>query len=1285
MKSKFKKFLLFLLIFMAVAVGGISFMFYESIDEESYKQQIIASTKEMTGCDMVIAGQMKMQLFPSPVIRISNVLIKNKAGFKSADFMKIADVEAHIRFSSLLKNPLVVDNIILKEPQVFLSRNENGENNWSFALFKPAAQIVSKDDLLGQTFTDVPPQFQNVEIVDGTINYQNALSNSEYQLTNINGKLNSSSITGPFDFVGTMKQGQMPLNVTLHVDKLNLVAQTKFDLSLLNPSSKAVLSVQSGKIEKLSEVGQSFSGTFTFNIPKLSSFLVDSIGFKDLPEPLNKQIVGNGSFNISDKNAALTEVAVRYGNEANENAVAADINFIFPLQVGDTTKVSSLLRFSNLNLDTFISYLPKPNSWQDVLVFAGNKLPTSADLVLNAEKITLFDQAIKNVVFSADIHDKSVNIREAKALLPQDTFVQTSGSVSLDGKEPTVNVNYSIEAGALQQTLDWLKINKIPANLKSVNSLNFSGQMRLRPKDLTFSNMDLALNNGNITGGLAFALTEPKLTGYANLNLKQINFDDFFPYTAPTEKRSLTEWLKDVKNTLDTSFLLSDINVSLLLSGQDITFKTLPIQLFTYEGKIKDKNWITDKLQISQAAMSNIDYKGVVQKLADNTVYFKDVVVALEMPKSLLLLDRLKIKSPLVNNASKIDLKASLAGSFDKMSINSDIMFTQGRIRAQGDIENILTTNPNYSLGIKIVHPNFHQFMRLFNSGFNSLPTLSGNFTFDSTLQGDSEQLTLNKTELSIGAQRLQGDLKLQYVDDSLKINGKINSPYLYLDKFFSGKNLLTKVDAGTGKSQFSSNLLKFDALENVSADVQLTAEKIAFDKLEWALFSSHILLDDKILMLDDVKASVDGGNIALSSVLNCSTATPFLKGNIKMDKVPLRADMLTLGLFRLKSGDTSLMMDFDTKGNSVEDMIQTLSSTGRFNIQNGAVSSLNLNAFERRVRTTLARRESMDNLSQQLNKEMTVGETAFDSLEGSFAITNGVFRTSDTVLKTPNANAIIQMNLDLPDWTVSSSAAITLKKFTGYPPISIVVKGLAHSAKTSIDFASFIKYLESSSNDMRIRLMQEEQTKQAALARQEARGRVTQLSALVTQASQQIADAQKALQIAPSDALENELIRAKDAFVLLQELANKPAPSVADTEKANEQASLIATRTSMILNQTTQTAATAIRADLKQINDAAQEKMHSINRIHQRLAGVESVDQAYQKGFSTMTLIQQLLTFVNSSMDLEKLQTALTQAKDALDIMDLAYESIAKFDIDAETPYQQTEPAPVRGSIRRS
>ena len=214
---------------------------------------------------------------------------------------------------------------------------------------------------------------------------------------------------------------------------------------------------------------------------------------------------------------------------------------------------------------------------------------------------------------------------------------------------------------------------------------------------------------------------------------------------------------------------------------------------------------------------------------------------------------------------------------------------------------------------------------------------------------------------------------------------------------------------------------------------------------------------------------------------------------------------------------------------------------------------------------------------------------------------------------------------------------------------------------------------------------MQEEQTKQAALARQEARGRVTQLSALVTQASQQIADAQKALQIVPSDALENELIRAKDAFVLLQELANKPTPSVADTEKANEQASLIATRTSTILNQTTQTAATAIRADLKQINDTAQEKMHSINRIHQRLAGVESVDQAYQKGFSTMTLIQQLLTFVNSSMDLEKLQTALTQAKDALDIMDLAYESIAKFDIEAETPYQQTEPAPVRGSIRRS
>ena len=379
-----KKFLLILLIVILVAVGGIGFMFYKSFDEDAYKAQIIASTKEITGREMVINGQFSLDVFPSPVIKFSDVVIKDKNSQGNDDFVKVASIEAHIRFDSLFKNPLIIDNIILNEPQIFLSRNEKGQNNWDMAFFKLANKTVLQDDLIGKSFVDLPPQFQNMEIRKGKIIYKNALTEKNVEITDINGKIKSSSVNGPFDFTGNLTNGKMVLETTLHVDKLNPASQTKFSLSLLNPDSKAVISVQNGILEKIADASQSISGGFTFNIPKLSSFLAAYKNYKDLPEALNKPVLGNGQFSFSAKEASFTDLAVRYGEDNVENAVAANITVLHPSKPEEKTKVSALMRFTHLNLDVFVPYLPKGYSWENILGYIKTNAPENMDFILGA-------------------------------------------------------------------------------------------------------------------------------------------------------------------------------------------------------------------------------------------------------------------------------------------------------------------------------------------------------------------------------------------------------------------------------------------------------------------------------------------------------------------------------------------------------------------------------------------------------------------------------------------------------------------------------------------------------------------------------------------------------------------------------------------------------------------------------------------------------------------------------------------------------------------------------------
>ena len=67
------------------------------------------------------------------------------------------------------------------------------------------------------------------------------------------------------------------------------------------------------------------------------------------------------------------------------------------------------------------------------------------------------------------------------------------------------------------------------------------------------------------------------------------------------------------------------------------------------------------------------------------------------------------------------------------------------------------------------------------------------------------------------------------------------------------------------------------------------------------------------------------------------------------------------------------------------------------------------------------------------------------------------------------------------------------------------------------------------------------------------------------------------------------------------------------------------------------------------------------------------------------MSLIQQLKSFADTSKDVSKLQIAIQQAKDALDIIDLTYESIAKFDIEAITEPTEQTTEQMQGFIRRN
>ena len=1277
-----KKLLIFILILFVLAAGGL-FAVYMTLDEESYKVQIIEATKELTGRDMTVNGAVSINLFPTPTITMSDVVVKNKPGLDAPNLLTIKQVDASVKWGSLFENPLIIEKVTLHEPEIFVGRDKNGIPNWDFPFLMERAKEGQSDDLIGQSILDLPPQFKNLVIEKGTLHYASAVSGFTLTLPQVNGRLESQSISGPFNFKGTFNWNNSPVQAVLTSGKISGNLATDIKLTLTD-SSKAVLGL-TGKIENLVRSAD-MTGGFSFNIPQLSRFLTNAVGYKDLPPSLEKPIVGTSTFVFSKDKAEFKDIALRYGTEELENSSTGTVTFTYPNLQNKLTRVYVSLLLSKLDVDAFRPLIPSSEEIQTRILGWSRSFKHELDLTLKAKDLSFGGDVLKESSLQLLFQNGGLEVKEFKTTLPGGTNIVASGLVATQDNKPVAKITFGVSAPDPKKAVEWFKLPTDSfVTLTGLDNVKLQGSMVLRPTDIAFNNIEASLNDGSIKGAVAFSLTEQKPTGVAELTLKNINLDTYIPYTAPTENRTFVALLTEMRDALLNSDILSKFDFKLKLTGSDVTFRNIPIRSLMYDGFVRSGEWVTSKMTLSQAATADVDLSARIQQLPNRSIYVQNLTYDISIPKASVFLDRAKITPPIQGALNRVSLKGTVSGTLDSLKVNLENTFSQAQVNVNGTIEN-LTKEPTYALALDLAHPNFQQFVKLFNPNFNHLRSLTGAFTFKSNLKGTAEAFSLMQTETMIGNQRLKGDMTVSYPDNRPTLKGNVSTSLLYLEKFIPQKSLFRGVNPQNRKAQFSNDLLDLKDLDNLDLDISLTTDKLLFGNVDMDLVSAHYTLKENVLAIDSFKGTLNGGAFNMTAHLNASTAVPMLRASLQAEDMALRPDVLRLGLFRLKSGSASFSADLTTRGNSIEDMVKALSATGRYSIKNGILSSLNLNTFERSVQVVVAKGTDTDGLANRLKKEITTGETAFESLTGSYAVTNGVARTSDTLLRAGDANAIIQLSFDMPNWTILSSMGLTMQPFAGFPPVSIVVKGLANAPETEIDLEPFIKYISTAAADAQNEALQQAREAERQQAELDEKQRQERVKAIAAETVAVVEKAERIIQLAPSPEAEHEMIRAKDALAVLQELSLKENISVADLQKIEEQGALAVSRATEAQKEAAEKATTAMRQQMAGLETTAQSRMHAINRIHQRLQGVDMIEQAYKKGFSTMTLIQQLKAYVDEGGDLAQMQQAMAQAVDAAEIMELTYESVAKFDMEGTTPVSSgtTSGSIVRGTITR-
>ena len=271
------KFVLIAVAVLVVLFIGAAIFFVATFDPNAYKEQIVAKTKEATGRDLALAGDIDLSVFPWLGFSLGSTQFGNAPGFGKAPMASVDEVDVRVALTPLLKGQVQAAKVKLNGLKVNLQKNAQGVTNWDDLV----KETDSEEEEVASSET---PEFElainGVEITDAELLWQDDQAGTKIQIAPLN-------LT-----TGEIIDGK-PTDVNLDLKMKNSApavdAEVALDTNALFDSKKQLLNL-SNLVLTLKATGEPFpNGAVDLNLKS------------NVNGDLNSQ-----QFTLNDTNIALT-------------------------------------------------------------------------------------------------------------------------------------------------------------------------------------------------------------------------------------------------------------------------------------------------------------------------------------------------------------------------------------------------------------------------------------------------------------------------------------------------------------------------------------------------------------------------------------------------------------------------------------------------------------------------------------------------------------------------------------------------------------------------------------------------------------------------------------------------------------------------------------------------------------------------------------------------------------------------------------------------------------------
>ncbi len=154
---------------VVVGLGVATYAFLSTLNFDDLTALLQREVKTATGRDLVVAGPVDLQISLSPSIDLQDLRFANAPWGSRPEMVTLRRVELEVDLLALLGGDIVVNRLVLVEPDILIETDAEGNGNWEFGIASAPSQGDAPAEGEGASGAGGLPDIQDFAIRGGRI------------------------------------------------------------------------------------------------------------------------------------------------------------------------------------------------------------------------------------------------------------------------------------------------------------------------------------------------------------------------------------------------------------------------------------------------------------------------------------------------------------------------------------------------------------------------------------------------------------------------------------------------------------------------------------------------------------------------------------------------------------------------------------------------------------------------------------------------------------------------------------------------------------------------------------------------------------------------------------------------------------------------------------------------------------------------------------------------------------------------------------------------------------